>query len=168
MAFEWEQLRRLATYLRVSVENIDELLLLDGRDHDGATLGIDGQVLARHDSTTSGLAEGLHVHALEQVLGRIVLEDVDPAGVGTDDDVVLVASGQTEGHERTDDAEHFDREEGVDFAGVRIRTHQLQGLAPGHDDLLQLGPGKISVYRVRYPGGPLKGEVVQMHIAVAF
>ena len=168
MAFEWEQLRRLATYLRVSVENIDELLLLDGRDHDGATLGIDGQVLARHDSTTSGLAEGLHVHALEQVLGRIVLEDDDPAGVGTDDDVVLVASGQTEGHERTDDAEHFDREQGVDFAGVRIRTHQLQGLAPGHDDLLQLGPGKISVYRVRYPGGPLKGEVVQMHIALAF
>ena len=36
-------------YLCVSVEDVDELLLLDGADHDGPALGVDGQVLPRHD-----------------------------------------------------------------------------------------------------------------------
>ena len=44
------------THIRVSVEDVDELLLLDGADHDCPPLGIDRQVLPRHDPPAAGLA----------------------------------------------------------------------------------------------------------------
>jgi hypothetical protein len=36
-------------YLSVPVEDVDELLLLNGADHDGATLGVNCQILTRHN-----------------------------------------------------------------------------------------------------------------------
>jgi len=116
---------KFLTNLRVSVENVDKLLFFYGPYHDGATLRVNRQVLAGHDPSTPGLAEGLHVDPLEQVLGGIVLEDDDPAGIGSNDNIILVSSGQAEGNQRTDNAEHFNRKQGVDLASVRVRSHQL-------------------------------------------
>ena len=36
-------------YLGIPVEDVDQLLLLNGANHDGSTLGIDSQILARHN-----------------------------------------------------------------------------------------------------------------------
>ena len=74
--------------LRVPVEDVDQLLLLDGTNHHGSALGIDGQVLPGHDPPTSRLAERLHVDAVEGVLGAIVLQDHDPTRIRPQNDVV--------------------------------------------------------------------------------
>ena len=44
------------THVGVPVEDVDELLLLDGADHDGPPLRVDRQVLPRHDPPAAGLA----------------------------------------------------------------------------------------------------------------
>ena len=57
-------------------------------DHDGASLGVDGQVLSRHQSPAAALAERLHVDPVKQVLTRVVLEDDDTARVRAHDHIV--------------------------------------------------------------------------------
>jgi hypothetical protein len=42
-------------YLSVPVEDVDELLLLNSTDHNGATLGVNCQILARHNPAVTCL-----------------------------------------------------------------------------------------------------------------
>mmetsp|Transcript_1924 Transcript_1924/g.3662 ORF Transcript_1924/g.3662 Transcript_1924/m.3662 type:complete len:203 (-) Transcript_1924:394-1002(-) len=65
----------------VAVQNVDELLLLDGSDHHCTSLGVNGEVLTRHNPPAARLAKRLDVHLLKGVLGPIVLQNHDPAGV---------------------------------------------------------------------------------------
>lgn len=74
----------------IAVEDVDELLLFAGANHDGAALGVDGEVLAGDDAAAARLAEGLLVDLVEGVLLLVVLEDDDAAGVGADDDIILL------------------------------------------------------------------------------
>ena len=73
------------------------------------------------------------------------------------------AARQSERHQGSNDAEDLRGQQSVDFSGVGIRLEQLQGLASGDHDLLQLGPGEVPVDGVRDPGGMLQSQVVQMH-----
>ncbi len=41
----------------VTVEDVDEFLLFDGADHDGAALDVSGKVLTRRDAADASLAE---------------------------------------------------------------------------------------------------------------
>lgn len=41
----------------VAIENVDELLFLDGADHNGAAFGVCGKVLTRHNASYSCLAK---------------------------------------------------------------------------------------------------------------
>ena len=67
--------------LRIPVQNVDELILLDRRNQACASLGITGKVLARNDPPHSRLAESLQMQAVEAVLGGEVLDDGDAAGI---------------------------------------------------------------------------------------
>ena len=51
----------------------------------------------------------------------------------------LAAPGEPERHEGPDDAEDLRGEEGVHLARVGVGLQQLEGLAAGHHDLLQIG-----------------------------
>lgn len=50
---------------RVAVEDVDELLLLNGANEDGTALGIGGEVLAGYNATAARAAERLLVHLVE-------------------------------------------------------------------------------------------------------
>ena len=63
-----------------------------------------------------------------------------------------------------DDAKHLDGEQRVHLARVGVGLEQLQALAPGDDNLLQLGAGEVAVHRVGDAGGALKRQVVQVHL----
>ena len=75
----------------------------------------------------------------------------------------LVAAGQAKGHKGSNDAKDFDGQQGMNFARVRVGPHQLKDFAPGDNKLLEFGSGKISMNRMCYACGTLKGEIVQMH-----
>ena len=64
--------------LRVSVQNVDELLLLSGSNHDCTTFGICCQVLSRHDPSTTSLPKGFLMN-LNKVLTLIVILENDNA-----------------------------------------------------------------------------------------
>lgn len=96
----------------VSVEDVDQLLLLDGSwteeaeltlvllqrserlrgrgltDHHSSAFGVDGQELSRDDAPAAALPKRLLVDLLKHVLGRAVLQDDDATAVAPDDDVV--------------------------------------------------------------------------------
>lgn len=74
--------------LCVTIEDVDELLLLDGTNHHGASLRIHSQILSRHDAPASGLAESLELHLHELVLGLVVLDDENATRVRADDCVI--------------------------------------------------------------------------------
>mmetsp|Transcript_84449 Transcript_84449/g.273455 ORF Transcript_84449/g.273455 Transcript_84449/m.273455 type:complete len:309 (+) Transcript_84449:2684-3610(+) len=102
----------------VAVQDVDELLLLDGAYHHGAALGVHGQVLAGHDAPAARLAKGLLVHLLEAILHPIVLQDHDAARVGGDHDVVAARAREAEGQHGADHAEDLLRQDALDLARV--------------------------------------------------
>lgn len=55
---------------RVTIENVDELLLLNRTNHHGAPLGVRGQVLTRHNATTTCAPIGLLVDLIESERGE--------------------------------------------------------------------------------------------------
>lgn len=129
----------------VAVEDVDELLLLEGGDAERAALGVDGEELAGHDAAAAGLAEGLLVDLVEAVAVGGVLEDDEAAGVGADDEVVLGGPGEAELGERADGAEYVDGEEGAEAARLRVRAEEVERAAAGHGDLLRGGPGGVGL-----------------------
>lgn len=137
----------------VTVEDVDELLLLEGGDAEGAALGVDGEELAGDDAAAAGLAEGLLVDLVEAVAVGGVLEDDEAAGVGADDEVVLGGAGEAELGERADGAEDVDGEERAEAAGLRVGAEELESGATGHGDLLRgrrrrRRPGRRRLLRV--------------------
>ncbi len=74
--------------LSISVEYIDELVLLRRRDETCATFGIATQVLAGNDSSDARFSKRLQVQAMESVLGRDILDDGDSARVARYDQIV--------------------------------------------------------------------------------
>lgn len=146
----------------ITVEDVDELLLLAGGDHDGSALGIDGEVLAGDNAAAAGLAEGLLVDLVEAVLVLLVLEDDDAAGVGADDDVVLLGSGEAELGKGSDGAEDIDGVEGLDLAGI-VGAEEVECLATGDDDLLGFAAGEVAIDGADNSRRLLKGQVVKVH-----
>mmetsp|Transcript_96811 Transcript_96811/g.270984 ORF Transcript_96811/g.270984 Transcript_96811/m.270984 type:complete len:956 (-) Transcript_96811:2-2869(-) len=145
----------------VAVQDVDELLLLDGANHHGAALGVDGQVLAGHDPSAARLAVGLHVHLLENVLRPVVLEDHDPAGVGRDHDVVPAGARQAERLDVPHHTEDVLREDALHLAAV-VGSQQLEGLVARDDNLLRLWGGEVAIDGLRDRRRALQGEVVEL------
>lgn len=146
----------------ITVEDIDELLLLTGSDHDGSALGIDGEVLSRDYTATAGLAEGLLVDLVEAVLVLLVLEDNDAAGVGADNDVVLLGSCESELGEGSDGAQHINGVEGLDLAGL-VGAEEVESLATGDGDLLGFATGEVAIDGKDNARRLLKGQIVKVH-----
>lgn len=146
----------------VTIEDIDELLLLTGSDHDSTALGVYRNVLAGDDAAAARLAEGLLVDLVEGILLLVVLEDDDAAGVGANDDIVLLRAGEAELGEGADCAEDLDRVDGLDLAGV-IRAEEVEDLAAGDDDLLGFAAHEVAIDCADDPGGLLECEAVEIH-----
>jgi hypothetical protein len=127
----------------VAVEDVYKLLLLERGDAESATLGVHGEELARDDAAAAGLAEGLLVDRVEIVAVGGVLEDDETAGVGADDEVILVGAGRAEVRERENGAEYVDGEERAEAARRRVEAEEVEGAAPSDSDLLRGGgPGR--------------------------
>ena len=77
------------TCLGVSVQNEDELLLFHGANDERTSLGVRGQILARHNAATARLAQSFLVNFLQNVLCRVVLQDDHTARVRAHNYVVL-------------------------------------------------------------------------------
>lgn len=99
---------------------------------------------------------------VKDVLLLVVVEDYDPAGIGADDDVVLLGAGEAELGEGPDGAEDFDGEDGLDSAVV-VGAEEIQDLATSHHDLLGLAAGEAAVDGTHDAGGSLQSETVQIH-----
>lgn len=146
----------------VAVEDVDELLLLAGADHDSTALGVDSEVLAGDDAAAARLAEGLLVDLVEGVLLLVVLEDDNAAGVGAHDDVVLLGAGEPELGKGSDGAKDLDGVDGLDLAGI-VRAEEIKDLASGDDDLLGFAADEVSVDGADDASGLLEGEAVEIH-----
>mmetsp|Transcript_50156 Transcript_50156/g.138959 ORF Transcript_50156/g.138959 Transcript_50156/m.138959 type:complete len:453 (-) Transcript_50156:46-1404(-) len=147
---------------RVAVERVHELLLLDGTDHHGAALRVGRDELARHHAPQPRLPVRLGVHLLEAALLVGVLEDDHLARVAAEHNVVAIAAGEPAGGERADDAEHIGGEDRL-YLAVIVGPHQLQHLAPCHDDLLLARARKVAIQRRRDPAALLERERVEVH-----
>lgn len=132
----------------VTVEHVDELLLLEGGDAERSAFGIDGEELAGHDAAATRLAEGLLVDLVEAVAVGGVLEDDEAAGVGADDEVVLGGPREAELGERADGAEDVDGEERAEAARLRVRAEEVERTAARDGDLLRGGARGARLLRV--------------------
>jgi hypothetical protein len=129
----------------IAVEDVDELLLLEGGDAECVALGIDGEELAGHEAAAAGLAEGLLVDLVEAVAVGGVPE---AAEVGADDEVVLGGPREAELGERADGAEDVDGEERAEASHLRVWAEEVERAAAGDGDLLRGGPGGVRLLGV--------------------
>jgi len=102
------------------------------------------------------------VNFVEYVFLLVVFEDYDAAGVGADDDVVLLSAHKAELSEGANGAEDFDGEDGLDPAIV-VGTEEIEDLAAGNDDFLALAAGEAAVDGTDDAGGTLESETVEIH-----
>jgi len=61
----------------IPVEDVHQLLFLQGADHDGAALRVCGQMLSRYDTAAAGLSKRLLMHFGQHILGGVVLQNSD-------------------------------------------------------------------------------------------
>lgn len=99
---------------------------------------------------------------VEYVFLFVIFEDYDAAGVGANDDVVLLSAHEAELSERANGAEDFDGEDGLDPAIV-VGTEEIKDLASGDDDFLALAAGEVAVDGTDDAGGTLESETVEIH-----
>jgi hypothetical protein len=77
--FEWRRDGQFG--LGISVQDVDQLILLDRGDQTSSSFGISGEILAGNDPTNARLAECLEVKTGESVLGRDVFDDRYATGI---------------------------------------------------------------------------------------
>lgn len=70
------------------VENVDQLALLHGANHDSTSFRIRREVLTRDDPPRTGTAIRFLMKLLELVGRWLIFEDDYPTRIGADDDVV--------------------------------------------------------------------------------
>lgn len=78
-----ERTRNCELILVVAVQNIHKLLLFSRTNHNRPTLGICGQELAGHDTSSPCFAKGLLVHFDKGAFFRVEVEDYDATGVAS-------------------------------------------------------------------------------------
>ncbi len=128
----------------VAVEHVDELLLLDARNHARPALGVHRDELAGHQPAAAALAKELLVHLFEGGLVLVPLQHHDAARVGADDEVVGLGARDAEGRDGADGAEHVAGPDHDELAHL-VGPQQLQHLAVRHHDLLGLGAREVAV-----------------------
>lgn len=74
--------------LGVTIQHVDKLILLDGRDQTSTTFRIAREELTGDYATNTRFAECFEMQTVKFIGGRLVLEDGDAAGIGAHDDVV--------------------------------------------------------------------------------
>lgn len=74
--------------MRISVQDVDELVLLNGSDEACAAFRISGEVLSRDNAADAGLPKGFEVEAVELVQIWLVLEDSDTTGIASHNDII--------------------------------------------------------------------------------
>lgn len=74
--------------LRIPVEDVNELVLLDRGNKAGSSLGVTSKILPRDDATYTRLAKCLQVDSNESVLWRLIFKNGDPSRVAGKDEVV--------------------------------------------------------------------------------
>jgi hypothetical protein len=74
--------------LGVTVENIDQLVLLHGSDQTRTSFGIHSKILTWDNPANTRLSKCFQVDAVKTVLRRNIFNDCDTPGVGADDNVI--------------------------------------------------------------------------------
>lgn len=75
----------------------------------------------------------------------------------------FTSTGQSESRQGTHYAKHFDAANCVNFAGIWIRSQQLDTLSTRYENLLCLLSRKVTVDGMVNTGSSLQSQVVQMH-----
>ncbi|CAL1359208.1 unnamed protein product [Linum trigynum] len=124
-------------------------------NHHRPPLGVNRQVLTRNYPPASGLPKCLRVNFIKHTLLLVVLQNHNPPGIGTSDNLILLRSSKSELSQRANSTEYFDEKNDLEPTDV-VGTEEIEKLSPRNDDLLELPAREAFVNGGHHTDGSLR------------